>query len=310
VGELRISVGLPQLLYDQAPAVVSLYAVRAEELGFTRVWSLDSVPGSATSRVPLLEGLHVLTTAAAVTGAIGLGIAVIVVPARNAAVLARELATIDRLSDGRLTVGVGLGRKEPTAAGLGLPTAHRARRLQEGVEVLRALWAGGEAAYHGEFYRFAGVTLEPKPVQRPGPPVWFGAGSPPALRRAARIGDGWLGAGSSPSAAFPDQMAILVEALREAGRDPDAFPIGKRVYIAVEDTEQRARDRLTPILDGMYDAPGLTKRVAVCGPPDSCAEQLRGLAAAGARELLLNPMYGYLEQLEALATVAALVSDG
>jgi alkanesulfonate monooxygenase SsuD/methylene tetrahydromethanopterin reductase-like flavin-dependent oxidoreductase (luciferase family) len=140
--------------------------------------------------------------------------------------------------------------------------------------------------------------------------LWFGASSPPALRRAARIGDGWLGAGSSSSAAFPDQMGILVEALREAGRDPDAFPIGKRVYIAVEDTEQRARDRLTPILDGMYDAPGLTERVAVCGPPDACAEQLGSLVAAGARELLLHPMYGYLEQLEALAAVAALVRDG
>ena len=309
-GERRISVGLPQLLHDEAPDVVRSYAVRAEELGFARLWSLDSVPGSATARVPLLDGLHLLTTAAAVTGTIGLGIAVIVLPARNPAQLAKELATIDRLSGGRLIVGVGVGRKEPTAAGLGLPAGNRARRLREGVEVLRALWADGEAAYDGEFYRFAGVTLEPKPAQRPGPPMWFGAGSQPALRRAARIRDGWLCAGSAPSAAFPDQMRVLVDAPREAGREPDAFPIGKRVYIAVEDTEQRARERLTPILDEMYDAPGLTKRVAVCGPPEECAEQLRELAAVGARELILNPMYGYLEQLEALATVAGLVRDG
>jgi alkanesulfonate monooxygenase SsuD/methylene tetrahydromethanopterin reductase-like flavin-dependent oxidoreductase (luciferase family) len=86
--------------------------------------------------------------------------------------------------------------------------------------------------------------------------------------------------------------------------------IGKRIYIAVEDTEQRARERLTPILDGMYAAPGLTDRVAICGPPEACAEQLRDLVAAGARELLLNPMYGYAEQLEALAGVAALVERG
>ena len=118
--------------------MVRRYAVRAEELGFARLWSLDSVPGSATSRVPLLDGLHVLTTAAAVTGRIGLGVAVIVLPARNAALLARELATIDRLSGGRLIVGVGVGRSEPTAAGLGLPAGHRARRLREGVEVLRS----------------------------------------------------------------------------------------------------------------------------------------------------------------------------
>ena len=309
MAELRISVGLPQLLHDEAPDVVRRYAVRAEELGFAGLWSLDAVPGGATARVPLLDGLHTLTTAAAVTGAIRLGIAIVVLPARNAALLAKELATIDRLSGGRLIVGVAVGRKEPTAAGLGLPAGHRARRLREGVEVLHALWADGEAAYDGEFYRFEGVRLEPKPVQRPGPPIWFGAGSPSALRRAARIGDGWLAAGSSPSAAFPEQRRIVVDALREAGRDADAFAIGKRVYIAVEDTEQLARERLTPILDGMYAAPGLAERVAVCGPPEACADQLRDLMAAGALELLLNPMYGYLKQLEALASVAALVRN-
>jgi probable F420-dependent oxidoreductase len=309
VDPVRISVGLPQLLYEETPDVVGRYAARAEELGFARLWTLYAVPGAATARVPLLDGLHAVTTAAAVTSTIGVGVAVIVLPARNAPVLARELATIDRLSGGRLTVGVGVGRKEPTAAGLGLPTGHRARRLEEGVAVLRVLWADGAAAYDGEYYRFAGVTLEPKPLQRPGPPVWFGAGTPPALRRAARLADGWLGAGSSPTSAFPEQRALLAEALREEGRDPETFPTGKRVYLAVEDTEQRARGRLTPILDGMYDVPGLTERVAVCGPAEACAEQLRGLVAAGAGELLLNPMYDYLDQLEALATVAALVRD-
>jgi probable F420-dependent oxidoreductase len=305
----RLSVGLPQLLGDQEPEVVKRFAARAEELGFAGLWSLDSVPGSATSRVPLLDGLHALTVSAAVTNAIGLGIAVIVLAARNAPQLAKELATIDRLSGGRLTVGVGVGRQEPTAAGLGLPTGQRGRRLEESVEVLRAIWADGHATYHGDFYRFEDVLIEPKPVQRPGPPVWFGAGSPPALRRAARLGDGWLAAGSSPSATFADQMRIVVDELHEAGRDPSAFAIGKRVYIAVEDTEQRARDRLTPVLDGMYDAPGLTERVAVCGPPEACAEQLRALTASGARELILNAMYDYEDQLEALAAVAALVRE-
>jgi probable F420-dependent oxidoreductase len=301
---------LPQLLPDEAPDVVRRYAVRAEELGFAGLWSLDSVPGSATSRVPLLDGLHLLTSAAAVTATIRLGIAVIVLPARNPAQLAKELATIDRLSGGRLTVALGIGRKEPTAAGLGLPTGHRARRLEEGVEVLRALWADDEATHDGENYNFAGLLVEPKPVQRPGPPLWFGAGSPPALRRAARIGDGWLAAGSSPSASFADQLRIVVEALHEFGRDPDSFPVGKRVYIAVEETEQRARERLTGVLDGMYDAPGLTERVAVCGSVEACAAQLQDLVGAGARELLLHPMYDYLEQLEELAAVAALVADG
>lgn len=309
-GSPRISVALPQLVQDDVPDVVPRYAKRAEELGFAGLWSLDSVPGSATSRVPLLDGLHLLTAAAAATAATRLGIASIVLPARNPAQLARELATIDLVSGGRLTVAVGVGRREPTAAGLGLPTGHRGRRLEEGVQVLRALWADGAATYEGEIYSFADLTLEPKPVQRPGPPLWFGAGSPPALRRAARIGDGWLAAGSSPAAAFADSLRVLVDALVEFRRDPDAFAIGKRVYIAVEDSEQRARERLTPILDGMYDAPGLTERVALCGPAEACAAELRELVTAGAHELLLHPMYDHLDQLERLADVAALVSDG
>lgn len=304
----RISVALPQLLRDEAPEIVGRYSARAEQLGFAGLWSLDSVPGSATSRVPLLDGLHLLTTAAAATGSIGLGIAVIVLPARNPAQLAKELATIDRLSAGRLTVAVGIGRKEATAAGLGLPTGHRAHRLEEGVAVLRALWADGPATYSGDIYDFAGLTVEPKPVQRPGPPLWFGAGSPPALRRAARIGDGWLAAGSSPSSGFADNLRIVTDALLEFGRDPATFAVGKRIYMAVEDTEQRARDRLTPILDGMYDRPGLTEHVAICGPAEACAARLHELATAGAHELLLHPMYDYMEQLERLAGVAELVS--
>ena len=304
---LRTSVALPQLLRDESPDIVLHYARRAEELGFAGLWSLDSVPGSRTSRVPLLDGLHVLATAATATDRVRLGIAVIVLPARNAVQLAKELASLDRLTSGRLTVAIGIGRREPTAAGLGLPTGHRARRLEEGVEVLRALWADGPATHEGENYSFTDLMLEPKPLQRPGPPIWFGAGSPPALRRAARIGDGWLAAGSSPSDAFAGNRGIVVDALREFGRDAGEFAIGKRVYIAVEDSEQRARERLTPVLDGMYDNPGLTERVAVCGPAEACAHELRKLVDDGADELLLHPMYDHMEQLERLAEVAALL---
>jgi probable F420-dependent oxidoreductase len=308
--ELRISVGLPQLMDDEGPDVVQRYAVRAEELGFSGLWSLDAVPGSPTARVPALDGLHVLTLAAVVTRTIRLGVAVIVLPARQPALLARELATIDQLSGGRLIVGVGVGRDDPVAVSLGAPGDRRVVRLREGLEVMRLLWSTDDATYEGELYRFTGVNVEPKPLQRPGPPVWFGAGAPPALRRAARLGDGWMGAGSSSSAAFAEQLPQLQDALRAEGRDPAAFPVGKRIYIAVENTEAAARERLTPRLDGLYAAPGITDRVAVCGPPEACAAQLRELVAAGAGELLLNPLYDYSAQLERLATVADLVRRG
>jgi probable F420-dependent oxidoreductase len=307
VAELRISVGLPQYLPDESPDVVTRYATRAEELGFAGLWTVDSVPGSATSRVPALEGLHLLTAASVVTKEIRVGVSVIVLPARNPAQLARELATIDRISGGRLTVGVGVGREDPVATSLGFPGDRRVRRLTEGLQIMRALWAQDDVSFDGELYSFTGVTVEPKPVQRPGPPVWFGAGAPPALRRAARLGDGWMGAGSASSAAFADQVRLLIDELRAADRDPAAFAVGKRVYLAVEDTPARALERMAPRLDGFYAAPGITERVAICGTTESCAEQLRELVDAGAGELLLNPMYDYMGQLEAFAEVAALV---
>jgi probable F420-dependent oxidoreductase len=305
-----ISVGLPQLLDDDGPGVLGRFAARAEELGFAGLWSLDSVPGAMTSRVPALEGLHALTAAAMVTERVRLGVAVIVLPARLPAHLARELATIDQLSGGRLTVGVGVGRDDAAPRTVGIPGDRRVLRLREGLEVMRLLWTTDDASYAGELFDFSGITIEPKPVQKPTPPVWFGGAAEPALRRAARLGDGWIGAGSQGSSPFAEQVRVLREALREQGRDPSAFPIGKRVYIAVEATEERARERLAPRLDGFYAAPGITERVAICGPPEACAAGLRELADAGAGELLLNPLYDAMGQLEALAEVAALLRDG
>jgi probable F420-dependent oxidoreductase len=272
------------------------------------VWTLDSGVEPPLAHVPVLDGLHALSFAAAATSRVALGIAVIVLPRRNPVLLAKELATIDRLSSGRLVVGVGLGRPEDDlTAALGLPTGRRARRLREGVEVMRAVWAAEEASYDGELFSFRGVRIEPRPAQRPGPPIWFGARAQPALRRAVQLGDGWIGAGSSSSEEFAEQSRMLDEELAEAGRTGEAFPRAKRVYIAVEDDARQATERLTAVLDPMYATPGMTEHVAVCGPPEHCAERLRELVSAGADELLLHPLYDHDRQLEALAGVAELV---
>src|SRR3954453_16995844 len=201
---VRFSVGLPQNLTGDAARPVAAYAARAEALGFDGLWTLDSALGGPTAHPPLLDGLHVLSHAAAVTERPRLGVAVIVMGRRQPALLARELATIDRLrggrrpgrggrggparpdrlSGGRLVVGVGLGAPEgERVAALGFPTDRRVRRLTEGVAVMRALWAGDEAGHDGELWRFSGARVEPKPLQRPGAPGWFGAGREPAPRR-------------------------------------------------------------------------------------------------------------------------------
>src|SRR3954464_14064455 len=203
--ETRFSVGLMQTLEGADPRPVAAYAARAEALGFHALWTLDSALGGPTGHMPLLDGLHALSFAAGVTREIRLGVAVVVMSRRNPTLVAREVATIDRLSGGRMTLGVGLGAPETErVTQLGFAVDRHVRRLVEGVAVVRRLWARDGASCEGELYSFSGARVEPKPLQRPGVPIWFGAGREPALRRAARLADGWIGAGSaSPGGASP-----------------------------------------------------------------------------------------------------------
>ena len=253
---------------------------------------MDSSIAGHTSHMPLLDGLHALTFAAAHTRAHGARDRGDRAPARrNPALLAKELASIDVLSGGRLVVGVGLGGgSDGKNEELGLPggspgaPAHRGRGGDAG-----PLDPGSRRRYDGELLRFSDLTLLPKPVQRPHPPLWFGAGARPALRRAVRLGDGWIGSGSSSAAQFAERVGILREELEQAGRDPAGFPIAKRVYIAAEKDERLARERLTAVLDGFYDRPGVTERVAVCGRPERCAEELRVAARRRRRRAGAEP---------------------
>src|SRR3954471_3053370 len=167
--ELRFSVGLVQALEGADPRPIAAYAVRAEALGFHGLWTLDSALGGPTGHMPLLDGLHALSHVAAVTNEIRLGVAVVVMSRRNPALLAREVATIDRLSGGRMTLGVGLGAPETErVTQLGFAVDRRARRPGGGVRRMRELGARDGASFGGELYSFSGARVEPKPLQRPG----------------------------------------------------------------------------------------------------------------------------------------------
>jgi probable F420-dependent oxidoreductase len=306
-GTTTFSVGAPT-----EPAALAPFAQQAEQLGFGGVWTQDTLSADSFS----LDGLHVLSYLAARTERMRLGISVLYSARRNPAVLARELATIDQLSGGRLTVGVGVGNAyhRQTLAALGIDTDRPVRRLIEGIDVLRALWSQQEASYQGELYAFSGIRSQPKPVQRPGPPIWIGARAEPALRRAVRIADGWTGAAPLGNRDFLDQLAIVRQALDEQGRDPAGFAVSKNVYMAVAENRERARALLTPIFERsfganpVYDATGMADRVAVFGTVEDCAAGLRELTDAGADELILYPMYDRLTQLHAFADVVALAA--
>jgi alkanesulfonate monooxygenase SsuD/methylene tetrahydromethanopterin reductase-like flavin-dependent oxidoreductase (luciferase family) len=206
---------------------------------------------------------------------------------------------VDQLSEGRLIAGLALGGPGHYPA-FGLSEEGRVRRFEEGVRLLKLLWTEPRVTLKGEFWQLRDVAVEPKPAQSPHPPIWFGAGNPAGIRRAARMADGWIGAGSSSTDAFRDGMEVLREALSGENRDAAAFAVAKRVYIAVDDDRDRAGMRLRAWFEGFYGRPDLVDDVAVFGSIDACVEGVAAVIRAGARHVVLNPVFDQVEQAELL----------
>jgi alkanesulfonate monooxygenase SsuD/methylene tetrahydromethanopterin reductase-like flavin-dependent oxidoreductase (luciferase family) len=168
---------------------------------------------------------------------------------------------------------------------------------------MKALWTEPRVTFKGRFWHLDDAAMEPKPFQKPRPPIWFGGSHPAALRRAVQHGDGFFGAGSQTTGQFADQVKVVREALARSGRSAAEFRIAKRVYIAVDDDEARGRQRIASALDQLYGYFGLRgmETVAVYGPPGACAKGLGEVADAGAELILLNPLFDEAEQMERLA---------
>jgi len=179
-------------------------------------------------------------------------------------------------------------------------------RFTEGLRLMKALWTEPRVTFEGRFWQLDGAAMEPKPFQKPHPPIWFGANHPAALRRAVRYGDGFFGAGSTTTDQFAEQVRIVREALAEAGRDPAGFRIAKRIYIAVDDDAERARRHVAASLVRLYgDFGRRLEPAAVSGPPDACVEGVREVAEAGAELILFTPFFNEAEQMERLAAEVA-----
>ncbi len=170
---------------------------------------------------------------------------------------------------------------------------------------MKRLWTEPRVTFDGRFWRLADARMEPKPVQRPHPPIWVGAHQPRALQRAVELGQGFIGAGSTSTAAFLDEVRTLRGLLAEAGRDPAQFGVGKRVYIAIDADRRRAERRLADWFGAFYGRRELAEQVAVRGEPAECVDRLRELVEGGARFLMLHPVFDELEQLERLAAEVA-----
>ena len=303
VERVRFDISVPQFSGPDGvdAAGLAAYLRRAEELDFGGAWVMEQTLGPA----PLLAPLETLGYLAALTERIRLGVAVLVTSVQSPAHLAGSLATIDLLSHGRLDIGISAGGGFRKFEAFDVDRETFVGRFLDGLRLMTDMWADGPVDHEGAFFTVRG-DIQPKPVQRPHPPLWFGAAARTSLRRAVRYGDAFMGAGSNSTARFAGQVQNLRIALEEADRDPATFPIGKRVYLAVDDDPAAAR---RSVLDGLHriygdSVPGLDE-VAVAGTADDVVAGLAEVIAAGAGTLLLNPITGSAEgdheQMERLA---------
>ena len=299
---LRLGIGLPQTFpRNQVDvALIRRFAQRAEALGYEDLWLTDNLLGGRGT----LEPVTLLAFAAACTEQIRLGVSVIVLNQRSPVPLAKALATLDQLSGGRLTVGLGLGGSTSSYPAFGASPERPVARFTESLRVMRALWSEERVDFQGQFWQLEHASLEPKPLQ-PRLPIWIGVHAPAALRRAVRLGDGWMGAGGSRLEDFFVEIKQIREYLQAAGRDDASFTLSKRVYIAVDADEHRAQERLAAGLGGQYGGGRPADAIGVAGTPGHCIEVLRSLRDAGLHHLLLHPYPDFEQQLEQLSSEVA-----
>ena len=300
--QIALGLSLPHRSPDPIEvAVIHRVAQRAEALGFRDLW----VTNNTLDHAGCFDSLTLLTYAAALTTTIRLGVSVLVLPVYSPIHVAHQVATLDYLSGGRAVLGVGLGRDNHYTE-FQVPRERRIRRFVEAVELMKALWTQPQVTYRGQIFQLEDGMMGPKPVQKPHPPLWLGGGHPDALRRAAAIADGWMGAGGSSTAAFAQSVPVVRAALEKSGRDPASFPISKRVFMSVHERPEIAQAEVHRWFSLVYHNPELTTTGGVYGTPEQVREQLEALVTMGANHLLLNPVARYTEQVEALAEVAGL----
>jgi probable F420-dependent oxidoreductase len=261
-----------------------MLAQHAEALGADSVWVSDHIivpqridsfyPYHPEGRFPsapeqaYLEPLTALTFLAGCTERIQLGTSVLILPYRNVLLTAKMVATLDALSNGRVILGVGVGWMEEEFVALGLDTFHqRGAVSDEYIRAFRELWTSDQPRFEGRFVRFADIGFAPKPARQPYPPIWIGGHTAPAIRRAARLGDGWHPIGLRPPAGLtPDEMQVAVTQLREeaskAGRKPQDVTVSFRAPIAFSAAGGAQRQPLTGSVAAIQDDIG---RYADCG---------------------------------------------
>ena len=302
----RLRVGI-QTIHRRTEPATAPWLSRIDELvelvelvdrsGYDSLWVGDHI----SFAVPILDPLIQLAQAAVVSRRLTLGTSVYLLPLRHPAPVAKQVATLDHLTEGRLVFGVGVGGEFPREYEVcGVPIGERGARLSEGIGLLRRFWSGEPVTYGGRFYGgFTEVAMQPPPRQVGGPPIWCGGRSDGALRRTGRLADGWLSYVVTPEM-YRSALEKIDAAAREAGRNVTAFGTAHLLFARIDDSYEQALDAATETLSVRYamDFRRAAQRYCALGRPEQVAERIREFHAAGVRHVILD-LLGPYEQRHA-----------
>ena len=281
---------LPRI--DELVALVEL----VDRCGYDSLWAGDHV----SFAVPILDPLLQLAQAAVVSRRLTLGTSVLLLPLRHPVPVAKQIATLDLLTEGRFIFGVGVGGEFPKEyEACGVPRQERGARLAEGVAVVRKLWSGEPVSHNGRFYGpFTDVPMRPPPWQPGGPPIWFAGRNEAAQRRIGRIGDGFLSYVVTPEM-YREALGRITAAAEQAGRQISAFGTGHLLFTRLDTTYEKALDAATETLSVRYamDFRKPAMRYCALGTPQQVADRIREFHAAGVRHIALD-LLGPYEQRE------------
>ena len=275
-----------------------------DRCGYDSMWVGDHVAFTISIFDPLLQ----LAQAAVLSRRLVFGTDVYLLPLRHPTPVAKQVSTLDHLTEGRFIFGVGVGGEFPKEyEACGVPIKERGARLSESLTVMRKLWTGEPVSHAGRFFTFEGVKMQPPPRQPGGPPIWAGGRSDPALRRIGRMTDGWMSYVVTADM-YRQGLEKIATAAAEAARTFDrSFGTAHLLFTRIDDTYEKALDAATVSLSQRYamDFRKAAERYCALGPPQRVAETIFTFHQAGVRHLILDFVGPYEERDRQIERFAA-----
>ena len=298
--ELRFGVGMNLGEAETVSNARQLEALGFDYLSAGEHYMRGNPPQPTSASLPLLA------VAAGATERIRLLSSVVLLPFYHPTVLAKLATTLDNASQGRLTLGIGIGGEFPSEfEAAGLNVRQRGRRTDESLEVLRGLWSGKSVTYEGRHFPVKDVSLSPQPTQKPHPPIWVAGRRDAAMRRAARYGDGWYPYFYSPER-YRDSVEKITGFAEKSGRDLTGFQWAVMPYISIYPTVEEAEEVAVRTASGQYlgDFAKIVRDYWALGPVENCINRLMEYVDAGARHIIFSiscPRDDYPRHLEAIS---------